>query len=125
MTITRRTPMGTRASRKWWDVGRASMRTMIAASRVASTTFAKSATRADGARKRLTVQPETNKRNEFIASLRMAADYFEQRPSLPCPSFFRIDVFPQPEALAEIAKAMGSASKDYPQNDYFILKKKL
>ena len=79
-------------------------------------------------------------REEFVQSLRDAADFFESRPAMPVPEYgidisqwvfedYRINDLDERQAemrkrFGTVARAMGSMEKD-PRNDYYRLSKQI
>lgn len=61
-------------------------------------------------------------RETTIEALRALADYLEERPDVPMPSFDIFNAFATPEELPLIARAMGGFTKDH-DGDYLMLVK--
>ena len=70
------------------------------------------------------VKPLTE-RQKFAADLRVMADFIEQHEEIPLPNLpCKIDLYNlTPEQAPIIAKAFGSAKKEYLGDSFFVLKK--
>ena len=64
-------------------------------------------------------------RQKFAANLRAMADFMEQEEGVPLPSLtVKVDLYNlTPEQVPAIAKAFGSAKKEYLGDSFFVLKK--
>jgi hypothetical protein len=70
------------------------------------------------------VKPLT-RRQEYVKNLRAMADFFESQEAVPIPLCnTRIDLFSlSPDEVPAIAKAFGSAKKEYIGDSFFVLKR--
>ena len=58
---------------------------------------------------------------QYAAKLRAVADWFEDHPDAPAPTFFSVDVFlPTRAALTAAARAIGSAEKVHAGEWFYL-----